>query len=306
MGKGGGGSAPAPSQQTVTQTSIPEYARPYVENMLGKTEALTDISKNPYQAYQGQRIAGFTPMQQQSFENIAGMETPGQFQTGTQMAGIAGLGGLGAQRQYQQMATNPNAVGAYMSPFMQNVVDVQKQQAIRDYGKNQVGQNLAAARQGTYGGARQLLASTEANRNLQNQLAQIQAQGSQAAYDQAQKNLQYGADLGIRGLGVGLQGATTLGQLGSAQQQSAENIAKMQQAAGATQQAQDQRILEQQYADFQAQRAYPYQQLGFMSDALRGLPLSQASQQLYQAPPSIASQLGGMGLAGLSLYNLTK
>jgi hypothetical protein len=306
MGKGGGGSAPAPSQQTVTQTSIPEYARPYVENMLGKTEALTDISKNPYQAYQGQRIAGFAPMQQQSFENIQNMQTPGQFQTGTQMAGIAGLGGLGAQRQYQNMATNPNAVGAYMSPFMQNVVDVQKQEAVRDYGKKQVGQNLSAARQGTYGGARQLLASTEANRNLQNQLAQIQAQGSQAAYDQAQKNLQYGADLGIRGLGVGLQGATTLGQLGSAQQQSAENIAKMQQAAGATQQAQDQRILEQQYSDFQAQRAYPYQQLGFMSDALRGLPLSQASQQLYQAPPSIASQIGGMGLAGLSLYNLTK
>ena len=47
-GGGGGGSAP-PAQQTVTNTSIPEYARPYVENMLGKAEALTDINQNPYQ-----------------------------------------------------------------------------------------------------------------------------------------------------------------------------------------------------------------------------------------------------------------
>jgi hypothetical protein len=52
MGKGGGGGgqpAPAPSSQTVTQTAIPEYARPYVERMLGKSEALTDINQNPYQ-----------------------------------------------------------------------------------------------------------------------------------------------------------------------------------------------------------------------------------------------------------------
>lgn len=43
----GAAPAPAPSSQTVTNTSIPEYARPYVETMLGKTEALTDINKNP-------------------------------------------------------------------------------------------------------------------------------------------------------------------------------------------------------------------------------------------------------------------
>ena len=61
MGGGGGGSAP--SSQRVEQTSIPEYAQPYVEKMLGQTAALTDINQNPYQVYSGQRLAGFTPMQ---------------------------------------------------------------------------------------------------------------------------------------------------------------------------------------------------------------------------------------------------
>jgi hypothetical protein len=71
-----------------------------------------------------------------------------------------------AGQQYMGMATDPQAQQAFMSPYMQNVVDVQKQEAIRDAQKGQLGQNLAAARQGTYGGARQTLAMTERERNL--------------------------------------------------------------------------------------------------------------------------------------------
>jgi hypothetical protein len=75
----------------------------------------------------------------------------------------------------------------YMSPYMQNVVDVQKQAAIRDAQQQQLGANLGAARQGTYGGSRQLLAQTERERNLGSQLGQIQATGQQAAFQQAQQ-----------------------------------------------------------------------------------------------------------------------
>ena len=98
----GGSSAPAPAaptSQTVTQTNLPEYARPYVETLLGKAQALTDTSQNPYQQYGGQRIAGFTPMQEQSFQNIGNMSVAPQIGQASQMAGAAGLGGLGAQGQ---------------------------------------------------------------------------------------------------------------------------------------------------------------------------------------------------------------
>ena len=109
---GGGGSQPRETVQT--QTTIPEYARPYVEKMLGKTEALTDINKNPYQAYGAERIAGFTPMQQQAFQGVQNMQTASQLGTGTQMAGLAGLQGLTAGGQYAQQATSPGSMQAYM------------------------------------------------------------------------------------------------------------------------------------------------------------------------------------------------
>ena len=59
MGKGGGGGgSPQPTQQTVTQTNLPEYARPYFENLLQRGQA---ESYREYTPYQGQRIADFSP-----------------------------------------------------------------------------------------------------------------------------------------------------------------------------------------------------------------------------------------------------
>jgi len=304
-GGGGGGGGPPPASQTVTQTSIPEYARPYVETMLGKSEALTDINQNPYQAYGGQRIAGFNPMQERVFQNVANQQVAGQVGAGTAMAGAAGLGSLGAGADYRNMATNPYATQAYMSPYMQNVVDVQKNEAVRDAQMRNIGANLGAARQGTYGGARQVLAEQERNRNLQQQMANIQATGTQNAFQAAQQAQQFGTTAGLQGYGQALQGASTLGQLGQTQfgQQQAINAA--QQQVGAVQQAQAQQGLDLAYQDFLKQRNYPYQQLAFMSDMTRGIPLSQAAQQVYTAPPSTASQLGGLGMSALGIYGMS-
>lgn len=374
-GGGGGGQAAAPSSQSVSQTTIPDYARPYVETLLGQTQALTDINQNPFQTYGGQRIAGFTPMQTQAFQNIAGqtvapqlgeasnmasqagrgsMTAFGQGQQlgqaglgyggmgagyGAQAAGMAGMG-FGAGQQYAQQATSPGAMAAYMSPYMQNAVDWQKQQAVRDYGVAQQGRKAQAVGQGAYGGSRQAVAEGEANRALMNQLGGIQAQGTQKAYEQAQQAQQFGANLGLQGLqagyqglgmgiqgaqtglqgvgaatqagqyglqglGQGLQAASTLGQLGQTQFGQQQAINQALQQAGAQQQAMQQQGLDTQYQDFLKQRNYPYQQLAFMSDMLRGLPLSQASQQVYTAPPSALSQIGGLGMTGLGIYGMS-
>jgi hypothetical protein len=182
-------SSPAPQPTSTSQTTIPEYAKPYAEKMLGKAEAITE---SPYQTYGGQRMAAATPEQQAVRQNVAGMQQPGQFAAGTGLAAAGGLGALGAGQQYMQMATDPGAQQAFMSPYMQNVVDLQKQEAIRDAQKGQLAQNLGAARQGTYGGARQLLAGTERERNLQQNLANIQAVGSQKAYEDAMRGMQFG------------------------------------------------------------------------------------------------------------------
>ena len=233
------------------------------------------------------------------------MKTPGQFApaTGDTMAGSAmGLGsaaqGLGAA------FTDPTQM---MSPYYQGVVDVQKREAIRDAEKTQLGANLAAARQGTYGGARQLLAQTERERALGTQLGDIQSRGLQAAYEAAAQRGQMLGQLGMQGLGMGLQGAQQLGQLGAQQQQTDLARIQAQAAAGAEQRQLQQQHLDTAYADFLRQRDYPMEQLGYYSNLLRGVPVQLGSTSTtYAQPPSLASQVSGLGLAGLGLYNLAK
>jgi hypothetical protein len=150
-------SSPPPAPSNITQTTIPEYAKPYVETLLGKAEALTDVTKSPYQTYGGERIAGQSQEQKDITTDILAQTMPGQFATGTNLASTAGLAALGAGSDYAKMATRSAEQAKYMSPYMQNVVEIQKQEAIRDAQRGKLAQNLAAARQGTYGGSRQLL-----------------------------------------------------------------------------------------------------------------------------------------------------
>jgi hypothetical protein len=105
-------------------------------------------------------------MQQQIGTQLGQMATPTQFGTGTGAAQLGvgstalGLGALGSM-------LSPEQTAMYMSPYSQNVIDVNKAEATRDAQKGLMSGNLAAARQGTYGGARQLLSQTEQDRNLQ-------------------------------------------------------------------------------------------------------------------------------------------
>jgi hypothetical protein len=299
-GDGGGGGSPAPPANT-TQVTIPEYAKPYMERLLGKAEALTD---SPYQTYKGERIAGISDLQREARGDVAGMELPGQFGTGTSMAETGGLAALNAGDRYLGAVTDPNITRAFMSPYMQNVVELQKAAAIRDAQKAQLGADLGAARQGSYGGARQLLATTERERALGSQLADIQGRGTQAAYEQALKNMQFGTEAGLRGAATGIQGAQTLGQLGTAQQQTGLDLARAQETFGGLEQGEKQRALDLAYQDFLAQQQYPYKQIGFMSDLMRGSAnlAGTGGKTVYEAPPSQLSQIVGPGLLGLGIY----
>jgi hypothetical protein len=292
-----------PAQQVVSSTEVPAYARPYVERMLGKSEAL---SQTPYQAYGGERLAGFTPMQQQAFQGVANLKPAQQLGTATQMSGIAGLQGLGAGQQYAQQATDPYAMGAYMSPFTNLALEPQLREAARRSaieGQQMAGQ---AARAGAFGGSRFGLMEAERQRNLGQQQADIYGRGMQTAFEQARQAQQFGADLGLRGAGMGLQAAGQLGQLGQTQFGQQKDILQGQLSAGAQQQGLEQQRLSQQYQDFQAQRQYPYQQLAFMSDMLRGLPLSQQTQSMYQGPLTTGQMItaGAMGLGAAKQFNL--
>ena len=292
--------SPPPPATSMSQTTIPEYAQPYVERMLGKAEAFTEA---PYQAYGGERIAGFTPMQQQAFQGAADLGPARQLGLGTQMAGISGLQALGAGQNYQNMATDPYSMASYMSPYVENALAPQMREAARQSAMQGQMDQAKAVQQGAFGGSRSAIVEAERQRNLGQLQSDIYNKGLQSAYQQAQQAQQFGSSLGLQGAQAAGQSAATLGQLGQTQFGQQKDVIAAQQAAGSQQQALQQQQLQQKYQDFLTQKAYPQQQLAFMSDILRGAPLGQQTQQQYTAAaPSFASQALGLGAAGVGAY----
>jgi hypothetical protein len=380
MGKGGGSQ---PQVSTAYQTNLPEYAKPYVQNMLGAAQnqlfttspGATTTNPDgtttttpgeitgfkPYTPYSNdptQYFAGPSSLQRGVYNEAGQMQTPGAYGQAQGMAGMSGMGqfgtaqqagmygglgtalgaagamqampAFGAGQQFASQVTDPNAMAQYMSPYQQNVTDIAKMNAVREAQMAGNQANLGAARQGTYGGARQALAGAERERNLLSNLSNIQAQGSQSAYDRALAQQQFGANLGLQGIQTGLQGvqagmqgvgqglqgvgaqqagyagagqaASTLGQLGGAQQQADLARLGFQQQTGKEQQAYQQNIINQQIQDYATQQQYPFMQLSTMSNLLRGLPMQGMSTQQYQAQPTALQQGIGLLGAGASLY----
>lgn len=356
LGGGGGGQA-APTQTTVANTNIPEYARPYVETMLGTTQqqlynyetdpttgqkfATSIKGYTPFSEDPTKYFAGFSPMQEQSFKGAANLGTSPQLDTASGLAGLAGQRAMGAgydptkftaQQVGTQDYTGQN-VSQYMNPYMQNVVDIQQREAQRQADIAGTQRAAQAVRSGAFGGSRAGVMEAEAARNLATQKGDIQAQGQNAAFQNAQQQFnaqqqanlqaqlanqgaglqaqqmgeqsrQYGAGLGLQGLQTGLQAAGQLGQLGQTQYGQQLGNINLQNQLGAQQQAQQQGILNQQIQNYAMAQQYPQQQLAFMSNMLRGLPLQSTTTNMYQAAPSNVSQLAGLGMAGYGLAKM--
>jgi hypothetical protein len=299
MGKGGGGSQP--TQQTVTQTNLPEYARPYFENIMDRAQAQ---SYQQYVPYENERIAYFTPGQLQTQQEVMGMQNQPQFNKATQIASDAAMKAaqIGenfqpGQFEYQQIKDpqlytdrisaaqlsgpqefTSETAQQYMSPYMQNVVDVQKREALRDAQIAQLGQNLGAARQGTLGGARQALLTGERERGLRTQLGDIQAAGSEKAFAQAQQ--QFERDRAAK-TNVGLANLT------NEQQTRVLNESNRLQSMGMNQQAALQTALANQQAGLQTQQMGEQSRQFGANLGLQGLQQAMAGSQI----------LGGLGTA---------
>jgi len=308
---------PQISQITQSQTTIPDYARPYVEDLLGQAQAVTDINQNPYMQYMGDRVAQFSPLQQQAYENAGLMQTAPQLQDATALAGMAGLGALNTQYTFKPSSFTSKDFDAISNPYMQSVVGRQQADAQRQADIARQAQGAQAARAGAFGGSGDYLMRAQAAGNLARQKGDIQAQGLNNAYNQAmqQYNTQYqqnaqqqqfGAGLGLQGLQTANTAAGNLANIGNTQYQQNMGINQMQNQYGGQQQQQIQNVLNNQYQDYLNYQNYPYKQLGFMSDMLRGLPLTQQSGTVYQTPPSMVQQVAGLGLTAKALGAFAK
>lgn len=348
-GKGGGGGGGGSQTSTSYSTNLPEYAKPYYEELLkqtGKQVYTTDSSGNvtgvkPYTQYTGEQIAGFTPQQIALQKQVAGLTSPEGFKQATaglnvgQRVGFGAAGaGLSNALGYVPNAVrsdvwSPGAARYYADPYQQGVTDIALREANRQAALERSRGALGSIGRGTFGGARQALMQAEQERNLQQNLGDIQARGSQAAYENAQKQFladqanrmqaqqltqqaqQYaaglGKDIGLAGLQAGIDTSKGLAAT-AAQQQTAElERLKAQAASAGEAQALQQKIDDLKYQQFQEAQNYQKNQLEYLSNILRGNAAALGSTQVQYAPaPSIASQIGGLGLAGLGLYNAMK
>lgn len=328
-GGGSGGGSPAPTQNTTNTSNIPEYARPYVETMLGATQqqlfntapgpgGTTQItSVKPYQAFGAQvpgsqyaagmgpgemgaaqaAYAPMDPLQQRAYSDISRQSVTPQLAGGRDITNIAAANAVNAGALYNQQATNPYATQAFMSPYMQNVVDVQQREAQRVSDIQGAQQRGQATQAGAFGGGRQAIMDAERQRALAAQKGSIQATGLQSAFDQARQAQQFGANLGLQGSQAGLAGGQQMyGQ--------AMGVLGQQQQLGGMQQAYNQNILNQAIQNYAMTQQYPQQQLAFMNAQLRGLPMQASTTQAYQAPPSYLSQAAGLGMGAYGLSKL--
>jgi|13_taG_2_1085334.scaffolds.fasta_scaffold00105_9 hypothetical protein len=227
MGKGGGQNIPT---DTTTRTvSMPEFSDPYYRRMLqGAEDAMLPFDpytgRSTYTPYGGERVAessmygdiGASRAMTRGIAQtgIAGM--PEAMQAGRRGMAATGRGigytdqsvnRLRGAGQYNPMAFNQyrfsqpdmftgNSISQYMSPYMQNAVDVQKQQARTDFDRSQAGRDAQAVSAGAFGGSRRGIVDALAQEGLQKQLGDIQATGQQQAFQQASQ--QFEADRAAR------------------------------------------------------------------------------------------------------------
>jgi hypothetical protein len=326
-------STPRPSMnpytQTETQAGVSDYAMPYVENMLGATQAQlfnTDASGNltglkgytPYSYNAADYFAGFTPLQQQAQQGVANLSLPSSFGqamglTGQTYGNLMGLGrqaGMAGQN-YAMQATNPYAISSYMNPYLQASLAPQMQ--LLQQQQAQQGQQLAsqASQAGAFGGSRYGIQQGLQNQANQLAMSNLVGQGYNNAYNQALQNMQFGSNLGLQGqqaaagmYGQGLNAANQLANIGNTALGAQQGILNTQQQTGATQQGLQQQILNQAVQNYNTAQQYPYQQLGFMQNMLQGLPISTQSVQNYQQAPSMAQNLAALGMGAYGLNSL--
>lgn len=323
-GGGGGGSNSSNTQTQVVD--LPAWAKPTAQKQLGLAESVTDINQNPFQSFGGIKdasgkqvgfdpnkvVAGMDPMQQRAYQGA------GNLQTSPELGMASGLTGAAAGRalntRYNPYATGQFGAQAdqYMDPYMQNVVDIQQREAQRQAGIAGTQRGAQAVKAGAFGGSRQAIENAEAARNLAMQQGDIQARGLQDAYTRGQtqfnteqqlreQSRQYGAGLGLQGLQTALTGAGQLGALGQQQFGQQKDILNLQNQFGGQQQAQQQALINAEAQNFAAQQRYPYQQLEFMSNILRGTPMGTV-QSMYAPQPGIGQQVLGAGTSLAGAY----
>jgi len=284
---------------TVSEASLPAFQEAQFKELFG---AAKGVAQQPFLPYTGPMVAGFSPDQLRQFQATRGMFESGmgydptqalqgmaqeQFKptiqpvTGfeaptieaTQAPGAAQIGPVSTP-QFQGLLSQD--IGAYQSPYQQQVIDLAMGDIQRQADIARGGAQDRAIRSGAFGGSRSAILESESQRPYAEAMARTAAGLRQSGFEQAQTAAQ--ADLARQ---------QQLGMFGSEQQQQrALQQAQLGQQAGifGAELGQQRRM---QQAQLQQQR-----QLGGLDIAGRAA-LSQPQLEM-QARQQRAGLLGGL------------
>jgi hypothetical protein len=244
----------------------------------------SQIAAEPYQAYQGQRLAGFNTDQQAAFDKTREAANRGN----PYLAEAAGNIRQGAQGFNQQK------FDSYMNPYRNDMMGELSRQASRNLSENllpQVGDTFTGA--GMFGSSRHADFANRAVRDTQESLLGRQAEVLNSAYGSAMDNMN--TDLSRT-----MQSGQNLGALGQIEfNQNLANASSLE-TIGNRQQEQQQRSLDLAYGDFATQRDAPLKNLELMSGTINGYAPNATSYQYQpvslpqnQYQPSALTQLMG-------------
>lgn len=260
---------PTAGQVNAQQQTLADWVAPYATNMLGKSAAVADM---PYTAYMGPLTAGQSGLQTQAFQGLANLTVP------TEHMGAIGAGGS---------FTSGTTAQDFMSPYLTAALEPQLAEAQRQADIQRVQNQSRLTQAGAYGGGRQAIMDSEAQRNLLRNMADITGKGYQQAYTQGMGQFNTEADRQMRA-----QEATNLFGL---------RALDAQQTGGATQRGIESEGIAADIGQFREERDYPYKQLAFQQSMLQGLPTSsvQYDREEQSGTSKTLGTLGGL----LELFN---
>jgi hypothetical protein len=306
---------------TTTSTSaMPSWAQPYAQGYLQRAQQVAD---SPYQAFTGQRVADMAPWQNQAYQAQAQRAMSGSPVMNQANAGLTNMmqgGGTAAQNPYGPVQAQANPY-AGSNPYLQQSIDSTLGDVTRNWNNVQKPQwDTSMQRSGSFGNSGIAQMNQMAQRDMQRNMGNIASGMRMQDYTQQQ---QLGESAANRALQAGQFNATmgenyagrqdsmfnqgqgralsALGMAPTFAQQDYNDINQLQQA-GAAYQGQNQKLLDNQYAQFLESRQYPMQQLDVMGNAL-GRSYGQTNTTT-QPGASTGSQIVGGALTGAGLYNL--
>jgi hypothetical protein len=228
----GGSSTP---DKTTTTTELPEWARPYSQELLARG---ANLSQQDMPVYTGQRTAG-----------LNGMQT-----TGMQMVQNRAQNGSAVVNAGQQNLTD-TLNGTYLgsgNPYLGQAIDAASQDVTRNYNSAVNGTDASFARAGAFGGSAWQQAQQGNARELATSLGNLSTQMHMQDYTNERQN-QIGAQ----------QTALAYGQVPYQDAQQLMN-------AGSTQYGYDQQLLTDQMNQFNEQAQSPYKSLDVLANTIRG------------------------------------